>query len=219
MSLYRPINVQVKTELTTNKTESYPVYCNGKDGLYKLVANSVKNSEVNWKFTKLKKNLTDGAVSYNLFEESNMEEQNDCYKCPSGREGSRIYTEIIAQTAVIEGLSKESSFEGQKVSDAYSWIIFEDDGTYFLKVRSASKKGNLKLKTNQHAEGTCGNLNTPQKNETLENKVDIPLTEIFGPFQGTSEEKVLSQKQTITRIDPLTKEKTTISFDFNLKRE
>jgi hypothetical protein len=39
------------------------------------------------------------------------------------------------------------------------------------------------------------------------------------PFQGTSEEKVLSQKQTITRVDPLTKEKTTISFDFNLKRE
>ena len=130
-----------------------------------------------------------------------------------------MYTERITQTAVIEGLSKESRFEGEKVSDAYSQLIFEDNGTYFLKIKSASRKGNRKVKTIQHAEGTCGNLNTPPKNETRENNVDIALPETFGPFKGTSEEKVLSQKQTFTRIDPLTKEKTTISFDFNLKRE
>jgi len=213
------INTEVKTELTTKKTDSYPVYCNGKDGLYKLVADTVKNSSVNWKFTKLKKNQTDGTVSYNLYEVSNVEEQNDCYKCTSGREGSRMYTETVTQTAVIEGLSKESSFEGEKVSDAYCKLVFEDNGTYFLQVKSASKRGNRKVKTIQKAEGTCGNMNPPPKNETLENDVDISIKETFGPFQGTSEEKVLSQKQTITRIDPLTKEKTTISFDFNLKRD
>jgi hypothetical protein len=213
------INVQVKTESSTKKTDSYPVYCNGKDGLYKLVSNSNKNSDVNWKFTKLKKNRTDGTVTYNLYEDSDIEEQNDCFKCPSGREGSRMYTERITQTVVIEGLSKESSFEGEQVSDAYCQLVFEDNDTYFLQVKSASKKGNRKVKTTQKAEGTCGNMNPPPKNETLENNVDISIKERFGPFQGTSEEKVLSQKQTITRIDPLTKEKTTISFDFNLKRD
>jgi hypothetical protein len=65
--------------------------------------------------------------------------------------------------------------KGGKVSDAYCQLVFEDNDAYFFKVKSASKKGNWKVKTSQKAEGTCKNMNQPPKNETLENNVDISL--------------------------------------------
>ena len=86
-----------------------------------------------------------------------------------------------------------------------------------LMVKAASKKGDLKLKTERKTEGTCDNKTDSPENITK--KADVPLNEIFGPFRGTSLDKNLSEQKTITREDPLTKEKTTITYNFNLSRE
>jgi hypothetical protein len=212
------INVLVRTERTDKKTESYPVYCNGGDGLYKIATENNKNSDANWKLNKANRFIVNGSVSYNLHEESNMEEQNDCYTCVSGRQGPRLITEKKLKTIKIEGLSNESVSEGQPIDDARAEITFNEDGTYTLKVKATSKKGDLKERTEKKAEGTCDLKNDPPEN--INSKADVPLQEVtFGPFSGTSLDKVLSHKDTYSTVDPLTKEKTTITFDFNLKRD
>jgi hypothetical protein len=212
-----PINVEVKTELIEKKTESYPIYCNGMDGIYKLDKSINKTSLANWKLNKIDKIQTNGSVTYNLREETQIDEQNDCFTCPSGRLGPRWYKEKVLKTAKIEGISKESVVDKQQIEDARAEITFLDNGTYMLKVQAASRKGDLNLRTDKHAEGTCSNDNPPPENITK--KADISLDENFGPYSGTSLDKVLNQKETITRVDPVTKEKTTITFDFSLKRD
>jgi len=47
----------------------------------------------------------------------------------------------------------------------------------------------------------------------------MPVYELFGPFCETREEIVLNQKEAIIREDSVTKEKTTITYDFNLKKD
>lgn len=212
-----PINVEIKTERIDEKTESHTVYCNGMDGVFKLDISINKTSSASWKLNKTDKFQTSGTVTYYLREETQTDEQNDCYTCPSGRLGPRWYKEKVIKTAKVEGLSNESVADNQQIEDARAEIIFFENGTYTLKVTAASKKGDLKLKTEKHAEGTCSNENPPPENITK--KADIPLVENFGPYTGTSLDKVLNQKETIIRVDPVTKEKTTINFEFNLKKE
>lgn len=212
-----PINVEVKTERTDEKTESYPVYCNGMDGIYKLEWSVNKTSSAIWNLNKTDKFQTGGTVTYNLCEETKTDEQNDCFTCPSGRLGPRWYKEKALKTAKIEGLSNESIADNQQIEDARTEITFLENGTYTVKVTAASRKGELKLKTEKHAEGTCSNDNPPP--EDITKKADIPLDEIFGPLSGTGEDKVLNQKETITRENPVTKEKTTVTYNFNLKRD
>jgi hypothetical protein len=212
-----PIKVEVKTERTDKKTESYPVYCNGMDGIYKLDWTLNKTSSAIWNLNKTDKFQTGGTVTYNLREETKTDEQNDCFTCPSGRLGPRWYKEKVTKSAKIEGLSNESVADNQQIADARTEITFLENGTYTVKVAATSQKGDFKLKTEKRAEGTCSNENPPP--DEITKKTDIFLNEIFGPFNGTGKDKVLNQKETITREDPITKEKTTITFDFNLKRD
>lgn len=213
-----PINVKVKSELTDKKTDSYTVYCNGLDGLYKLDVTTNNTSDADWKLSKTSKNRVIGSVTYTLQEETEKEEHNDCYICPSGRQGSRLYKETVLKTAKVEGLSTESIADNQQIEDARAIITFFDNGTYTLKVKAASRKGDMKLRTEKKAEGTCDNQNPPPQN--INKKADVGLKETtFGPFPGTSLDKVLSHKDTFTTIDPITKEKSVITYDFDLKRD
>jgi hypothetical protein len=212
-----PITVEVKTERTDKKTESYPVYCNGMDGMYKLDWTLNKTSSASWNLNKTNKFQTSGTVTYNLREETKTDEQNGCFTCPSGRLGPRWYKERVLKTAKIEGLSNESVAEDQQIADARTEITFLENGTFTVKVTATSQKGDFKLKTEKRAEGTCSNENPPP--DEITKKADIFLDEIFGPFNGTGKDKVLNQKKTITREDPITKEKTTVTYNFNLTRE
>jgi len=213
-----PINVEVKTERNDKKTESYAVYCNGLDGLYKLDVTTKKTSDSDWKLIKTSKNRIIGSVTYTLQEETETEEHNDCHTCTSGRLGPRLYKETELKTAKVEGLSNESVADNQQIEDARAEITFLDNGTYTLKVKAASRKGDMKLRTEKKAEGTCDNQNPPPI--SIDKKADVPLEETtFGPFPGTSLDKILSHKDTFTTIDPVTKEKTIITYDFNLKKD
>jgi hypothetical protein len=212
-----PITVEVNSSLNTSKTDTYEVYCNGGDGLYKKVSETDKTSHMLWQLEKTAKYTTSGSVEYQNSEITNVEEQNDCYSCASGRKGPRMYTEETTATAEVRGLSKESVSEGQQIEDARAQLVFNPDGTYFLTVKAASKKGDLIEKITKHAEGTCDNISSPP--ETNTRKADIPLKQNFGPFQGTSLDKTLTGKDSFTVIDPITEEKTTYTFEFNLRRE
>jgi hypothetical protein len=210
------INVTVKTERRDQQVESHPVFCNQSDGLYRRETNINNNSNMVWKLNKSGKNTTGGSVNISLYEETTIEEQNDCAACPNGKQAPRMLNERTVKQANVEGLSNESVFEGIKIDDARTTIKFNEDSTYTIMVEAASRSGDSKLKTETKIEGSCEKENKADKQDK---KVDIPLFEIFGPFKGTSFDKVLTGSDTNVRDDNSIKEKTTIIYDFNLKKD
>ena len=210
------INVTVKTERRDQQVESHPVFCNQSEGLYRHETNINNNSNMVWKLNKTGKNTTNGSVNISLYEETTLEEQNDCAPCPNGKQAPRMLNESTVKQANVEGLSNESVFEGIKIDDARTTIKFNEDSTYTIMVEAASRSGDSKLKTETKIEGSCEKVNKTDKEDK---KVDIPLFEIFGPFKGTSFDKVLTGSDTNVRDDASIKEKTTITYDFNLKKD
>ena len=95
-------------------------------------------------------------------------------------------------------------------------LTFLDDGTYTVRIKAASKQGIKKTIKEVKAQGVCDNSNEPPKKTT--NKIDEGLYELLGPFTGTAEDKVLSQKNTITKTTDSGEEQT-IKYEFNLTRE
>ena len=127
-----------------------------------------------------------------------------------------MLNERAVKQANVEGLSNESVFEGIKIDDARTTIKFNPDSTYIIMVEAASRSGDSKLKTETKIEGSCEKVN---KTDKVDKKVDVPLFEIFGPFKGTSFDKVLTGSDTNVRDDTSIKEKTTITYDFSLKKD
>lgn len=150
-------------------------------------------------------------------EKTAIDEINDCYKCDALTSARRTYHELSTAYLEINGLSKESKSEGQYVQDCRITLNFLEDGTYTLFVKAASYTGSKQVLKERNATGECGALNDPPENYTQE--ADIGIRETLGPFPGTGKDKNLTQKQTIEKEDPVTKEITTITFDFNLTRE
>lgn len=211
------INVNIASKIKDEQIEQYPVYCNKTDGVYSKVTSTDNYTESEWNITKTGKNSADGFVKIKISEKLTIDEVNPCYTCSPDKQGSRHYKSETTTTADISGLSKESESYGVKVDDARVYLTFLDDGTYFLRIKAASKPGNKKTINTVTAQGICDNISSPPKKTT--NKIDAGINEIFGPFTGTARDKTLSQSETITRTNPITGEVETITYVFNLRRE
>lgn len=212
-----PVKVRVESKAQTEDKEEYPVNCKGKEGIFKKVVNVYKTSDNNWELNKDDKYSASGSVQLKMYEEMKIEEQNDCYPGPNGNYGGRSSYERTVSTADVQGLSEESEIYGVKVDDARAELIFLEDGTYTLKVKAASKQGDMKEKKEEHAEGTYDNI--PPRTTTKNKKADVSMYKIFGPFRGNAQEKSLTQKGTVKEVDEDTQEERTITFEFNLTRD
>ena len=215
------VNVQVATETEDQQTEDHSVYCNDFDGKYYKATTENKYSNSDWTLEKKGKASSSGTVIYSLSEETNVEENDFCYKCPDPntnkiKEGERKYSESIKGDLDIQGLSDESIFEGEKVQDIRLEITFLENGTYTLRVKASSQKAEMSLTKKTEANGIC---NVAPKTEQITKPADVGINQVFGPFEGTGLDKNLSKKTTIEKTDPITKEKSTIAIDFDLKRE
>ena len=216
-----PFKGEIKAKVVSitkdNQKEEYSVYCNGSDGTYLKTMKIDNYSENDWTIQKVRLNGSTGNVKISLSEESTTDEENWCYECTPNKQGQRTFHEKITTYTNIQGLSMESESEGIKVDDARCYLAFLDDGTYTLRVTAASTQGEKKTIKDVSAQGVCDNKKEPPEKTT--NKVDIGLNEIWGPFKGNAQDKTLSHKDTIKRTDPITKEETTITYEFNLTRE
>lgn len=211
------INIKIESTLKDKQTEEYSVYCNGLDGYYKKTTSTDNYSENEWTLYKNSFNASTGTVKFNLSEESTIDEYNPCYECSPKKQGQRSYNEKITTYASLQNLSNESESEGVNVDDARAYLTFLDDGTYTLRIKASSTQGEKKTIKEVTAQGICDNSNEPPKKTT--NKIDEGINEIFGPFTGTAQDKVLSQKDTIKKTDPVSGEEQTITYEFNLTRE
>jgi len=211
------IKIKTVSTIKDKKKEEYPVYCNQTDGMYHKTTTIDNYSENDWSIEKTGINFAKGDIKFNLSEETTIEEDNSCFECSPKKQGPRTYYEKTTTYASIQGLSKESESYGIKVDDASVEITFLDNDTYTIRVKAASKQGEKKTRKEVRAEGVCNNITN--KPETITNKLDEGINEIFGPFKGNAQDKVLSQKDTIKKKDANTKQESSITYEFNLKRD
>lgn len=211
------INIKITSTKKDNKQEEYSVYCNKLDGYYKKTVTIDNYSESDWTIKKIKKEQANGTVQFNLSEELTIEEINPCYECSSTKQGQRIYNEKTTTYADIQKSTRDDGGSGIIVDSARVILYFLDDGTYTVRVKAASDDGLKKTIKEVKAQGICDNLNKPPQKTT--NKINAGLYELLGPFPGTAQDKVLSQKDTIKKTDPVSGEEQTITYEFNLTRE
>ena len=221
-----PVNLHITGSTNSKKTEEYTVYCNQKDGKYRKVVTIDKHTDNIWKLERIGKNYSNGKNSlikstgensYSASEEHTVEEQSDCYKCASGPEGFRSSKEKITTTSEASVVSNQSSVGGIAKDSAIVLVQFREDNTYTINVVAVAKKVPVKVKTESHAQGVCENFDTAAV--TVDKNTELAIELTFGPFPGTSADKALVQKQTISKVDPVTEEKTNLTIDFNLKRD
>jgi len=211
------INVKIIATKKDTQEEEYSVYCNKLDGYYKRTVTIDNYSENDWTINKVKKEQANGTVQFNLSEELTIEEINPCYECSTTKQGQRIYNEKTTTYADIQKSSRDDGGSGIIVDSARVILHFLDDGTYTVRVKAASNDGLKKTIKEVKAQGICDNSNEPPQKTT--NKINTGLYELLGPFPGTAQDKVLSQKDTIKKTDPVSGEEQTITYDFNLTRE
>lgn len=210
------IDVNVASKEQSKDVDEYSVSCNGNEGNYKKTTTVYKTSDQKWKLDKNSQYSADGNVEFKMYEEIVVDEINDCYPCSSGREGGRTSHERTVSTADVQGLSNKSELFGVKIDDARVELNFMDDDTYTIRIKMASKQGDMEEKKDIRAEGTCDNVS---ENKKTIKKADVGQNLLFGPFNGNAQNKVLSEKGTIKEVDETTKEERTITYQFNLEKD
>jgi hypothetical protein len=209
---YGPVTIEVKS----NREEAETFQIGSPCGVNKanVTATRKTTSTLKWELNKYTLRAAEGTVKYDLFENYTTVTNFPCYKCKNGNQGPAVVTEIRETEAKAEGLSDESVSEGKKVSDARIKIVFLEDGTYTLLVEATSKRGPKKDSEEKKIEGICENESEPK---TTKNKqIDVPINVVLGPYKGTTQDKVLQQKETKDLSQG--KEKTTVTIDFTLTR-
>jgi len=208
-----PVNIEVKSnreETTTSSTQ-----CDA--GLITTDVEITSNSDLKWELQKEDLEKASGTVTYDMKENYKTTITNSCYVCKDGTKGFAKIIETTDSEAKVQGLSNESVSEGAQVSDARIKLVFLDDGTYFLQVKATSEKGPMKVTTEKKVDGPCTSENENEPPDTKNKSIDVPITAVFGPYKGTPQDKVLSQKE--TKDVSQGKEQSTVTIDFSLSRE
>lgn len=207
------VNIEVKSDKDESSTTSTP--CVDRSIVIDLEIKS--NSTLRWELVKESMAGASGTVTYDLKENYKTVTNHSCYVCKDGTKGFAKITETSETEAKVQGLSKESVSDEAQVSDARIRITFLDDGTYMLTVKATSEKGPMKITTEKKVDGPCTGESENEPPDTKNKSIDVPFTAVFGPYQGTPEDKVLSQNE--EKDVSQGTEKSTVKIDFNLTRQ
>jgi hypothetical protein len=212
-----PVNLVISSSRDTTEIDQYPVYCNGMDNTYRKVTQIENNKESIWNLRRIGNSWSEGTMTFSSSEKISVEESNGCYKCPSGREGGRIYHQKKSYQVKGNGISHESKYKDKLQQDTRVELEFLENGTYLIKPKGTSLPAVAIEKIEISAEGTCDNVSPESK--TMNNEVTIPLYVIFGPYPGKSTDKLLKQSDVIKTVNPVSGERSTITIDFELKHD
>lgn len=212
-----PVSISVNSTLDSTNTVDYGVYCNQIDQQYHQEIEIKNNTSSEWKLQRKDISRTEGSMTFYSNEVSKVTEENGCYKCKTGREGGRTYTETRSMRVSGNGISHESVRDGKPQDDIRIELRFLENDTYLVIAKGTSKTVKGEEKIVSGAVGTCDNQ--PQETKVVPREITIPLNVIFGPYQGKSTDKVLQQEDSKETINPATGEKSTISIDFTLNQK
>lgn len=211
------VTLTVETERDTAVISEYMVYCDGFDRQFRKKENFESRTKTVWKLKKTNTEHAEGDVTIFMYEEKSIEEDNPCYKCQSGREGGRSYKYNSTFNVDSEGISTESIFDGKPHADARIKLYFEDNGTFNITINATSKLFTDKENVEIEATGTCDNI--PRETRTENRDVNVFTNQTFYSFPGKSTDLSLSNSEIKSWIDPVTREKTTVTIEINLSKQ
>lgn len=207
------VNIEVVSEREESSSSSTPC----ESGMVVTDVEINSSSTLRWELVKEDLARTSGTVTYDMKEKYKTVISHSCYVCKDGTKGFAKITETTESEANVQGLSNESVSEGAQVSDARIRIAFLDDGTYLIRVKATSEKGPMKITEEKKIDAPCTEANENEPPDTKTKSIDVPFTAVFGPYQGTPEDKVLSHNEEKDLSQG--KEKTTVKIDFSLTRQ
>lgn len=212
-----PVSITISSDLDSTNVEEYGVYCNQSDQRYHKELEIKNHTFSDWKLERKGIPWTEGTMTFYTNEETKVTEENGCYKCKTGREGRRTYSETSSMKVKGSGISHESIRNGKPQDDARIELQFLESGKYLVLAKGTSQAVTGEDKVVTQAEGTCDNQ--PQETKIVPRDIRVPLRVIFGPYDGKSTDKLLQQKDTKEVKDPATNEKQTITIDFSLTKK
>jgi len=214
-----PVKISVNSHKQHDSIEQYPVFCNNQDETFKKTTSINIDATTELEVQKIGKEYSSGYMKFSEKDSTVLVEENGCYKCPTGRMGGRTSTEIFVTDKLVKDFSNESSKDGTYIGDVRIKLIFNEDSTYLVSVKGASKrKGKGMERVYEKAEGTCDNKNGPP-HVYNNDSVSVPCRFTFGPFQGATSQKSFHETQDKSTTNPVSGEETTIHFEFSLKRD
>lgn len=212
-----PVNLSVTGKKDTTIKVEYSVYCNEMDYVYKKTTVDKSASQSEWRLQKKDKEFAEGDVTFFINELNTVSEENGCHKCStSEREGGRSVNSSLSLNYSSSGLSEESKLDGEVHADARIVLDFLPDDTYTITIKATTKMYPAVEKGYMESVGTCDGI--PRKNIENSRKVSAFAHPVFGPYPGKPTDKTLSKQDTKIFHDPVSKETTTITVDFNLTR-
>lgn len=213
-----PVAITISSDLDSTKVEDYAVYCNESDQRYHKETVIKNHTFSDWRLQRKGIPWTEGTMTFYTDEMSKTIEEDGCHKCRSGkREGGLVTTLSSSLKVKGQGISHDSQFQGKKQDDTRVELRFLESGQYLLIAKGTSLPVTGEDKITSLAQGTCDNQ--PQETKVLPRDITVPLQVIFGPYTGKATDKILQQKDTKDVIDPVTREKQTITIDFSLKQK
>jgi hypothetical protein len=216
-----PVKIKIHSTRSKHNRVEHLVSCNNQDQQYVKTTTFDRTEDTNLDLQRTGRIWATGEVQYDSREIQELEEQDPCHLCPSGKRGPRIYTERLRTDIKIAGFSQESSTKDHQFTDLRLYLKFDKNGTYTLELVGASKPGTKRVRIERKAEGVCDTEfdKKPGDGNDITTAFDVPLGAITEKFQGTPRDKELVGHKEIHRKNPATEEETTIEVDFQLHRD
>jgi hypothetical protein len=213
-----PVSITVNTTKDSTELVEYGVYCNQTDQQYRKKTAIKNNTFSDWKLQRKGISWAEGTMTFRTDESTKITEEDGCYKCKTGREGGRTYTNEKSFHIEGTGISHESSYKGKPQEDTRIDLEFVAEGTlkYYIIAKGTSLPVTGEEKSFEESQGTCDNIPRAAKSEPRE--VRIPLWVVFGPYLGRISDDVLQHKESKV-ITNLNGEKSTVTIDFRLSRK
>ncbi|MEI8112908.1 MAG: hypothetical protein WCI54_04725 [Bacteroidia bacterium] len=214
-----PVTVTLTSHKKKETSEEYPVFCNNQDETFKKTEFRYEDAETEIKLQKVGVEYASGYMRFSEKDSSGTTEENGCYKCPSGRMGGRTSTQTFIINQAVNDFSNLSIKDGKYINDVRIKLIFNDDSTYLVSVKGASKRtGKYTQRVEEKAEGTC-DVKNKAPDVYHRDSVAVPCRFLLGPFKGAPSQKVLKETQDKTTSDPVSEDETTLHIEFDLKRD
>lgn len=230
------VTVSVNSQQETKEKTQHPVYCNETDQQFIRNRTFTKTSRNRWDLQRNGNPDTSGDMNLSVLERDEENEENGCYRCPSGREGGRTSKKVTTIKSILDGMSSISiDPNAPKIYDSLNRdatvkLIFNKNGTYMVKVEAVSEFGKYEGSINEIATGTCDVRNSTKSLsddgvvEERQNRKEphlrsVPLNGIWGPFPGSPKDKKLSgtKENKLDRPDIHETGSQTIEFDLTRK--
>jgi hypothetical protein len=174
---------------------------------------------------KIKKLAAEGSYTSSMnYDKYSKYVNDDCYICSMDGTDATIkttgdYSDEITEKSQwhISGIASYKNDSDNSIKDSEVALHFDKNGTYTVEVKAVSDYGQFEASRTEKTNSTCAGQNT-KKDDPVSYKVNDIFKFALGPFKGTPFDKELKESGTMNSGKTNSKEKHTITYEFNFSR-